>query len=60
MMKKLVNMFLCMRTTAKCNVGTDILNIFNNSTIGGVLLYCLVAWCGSATKADVERIDSIT
>ena len=44
---------------AKFNVRTDIINIFYNSNVGGVLQYCLVAWCGNATKADIEHVDSI-
>ena len=59
MIKKLNNMLCCMRTLAKFNVITEIINIINNSTIGEVLRYCLVAWCDSATKADIERIDRI-
>ena len=59
MIKKETKMLYCVRTKAKFNVRTDMINIFYNSTIGGVLPYCLVAWCGTATKADIERIDSI-
>ena len=44
---------------AKLNVRTDIINILYNSTIGGVLRYCVVAWCGNAKNADMECIDSI-
>ena len=52
-------MLFCIRTMAEFNVGTDMMNICYDSTIGGVLRYDLVAWCGDATKADIERIDSI-
>ena len=44
---------------AKFNVRTDITNILSNSTIVGVFRHRLVAWCGSASKDDIEHIDSI-
>ena len=59
MIKKLNNMLYCTRTTAKSNVRTNIINIFYNFTIGGVLRYCVAAWCDNGTKADIEHIDSI-
>ena len=59
MIKKLNNILCCIGTLARFNVRTDIINIFHNATIGEVLRYCLVAWCGNATKADMEPIDSI-
>ena len=59
MIKKLNNMLLCMRTMAKFSVRTEIINMFYNSTIGRVLRCCHIALCGSATKADIEYIDSI-
>ena len=52
-------MLYCIRTMATFNVRTEIINILYNSTIGGVLRYCLVAWCGNDTKTDIEHIDSI-
>ena len=58
MIKRLNNMSYCTRTMAKSHIRTDI-NIFYNSTIGGALRYCLVAWCGNRTKADIERIGRI-
>ena len=59
MIQKVNNMSYCIRTMAKFNVITDIINIFYNSTIGGVYRYRLVAWCGNATKADIECTDNI-
>ena len=59
MIKKLNSMLCCIGTMAKFNVWTDIINIFYISTICGILQYCLVAWCGNTTKADIEPIDSI-
>ena len=47
------------RTMAKLNVRTDIIDIFYYFSIGGVLQYCFAAWCGNATKANLERIGSI-
>ena len=44
---------------AKFSVRADIMNICYDSSIGGVLRYCLEAWCGNATKVDIERIDSV-
>ena len=59
MIKKPKYMLYCIRIMAKFHARTDIINIFYNSTIGGVLRYCLVTWRGSASKAYIECIDSI-
>ena len=59
MIQKLSNMLYCTRTMAKFSVRTDTINIFYNSTIGGAMRYCIFSRCGSASKVDIEHIDSI-
>ena len=59
MIKKLNNMLYCITIMAIFNARADIINIHYNFTVGGVMPYCPVAWCGNATKTDIEHMDSI-
>ena len=59
LVKKLNSRFYCLRKMALFDVRSEILEMFYNATICGVLRYCLICWGGNVSKSERVRIDNI-
>ena len=57
--KRLNSRMFCLRKLGRFGVRTEILKLFYQSTIMGVLRYCLICWGGNSKKTDIERLNDI-